>query len=59
MKLGTAAPAALSSETERLCWTAGIVIGAIVLAVTAYPLALAFIKSRKHLQEIIHHKPQS
>jgi uncharacterized protein len=42
-----------------LLWpfTVGSTIGAIVLAGAAYPLALAFIKSRKHLQEIIHHKP--
>ena len=44
-----------------LLWpfTVGSLIGAVVLAVLAYPLALAFIKSRKHLQEIIHHKPHS
>lgn len=42
-----------------LLWpfTVGSTIGALVLAGAAYPLALAFIKSRKHLQEIIHHKP--
>jgi len=42
-----------------LLWpfTVGSTIGAILLAAGAYPLALAFIKSRKHLQEIIHHKP--
>jgi uncharacterized protein (DUF2062 family) len=42
-----------------LLWpfTVGSTIGALVLACAAYPLALAFIKSRKHLQEIIHHKP--
>ena len=44
-----------------LLWpfTVGSTLGAVVLATAAYPLALAFIKSRKHLQEIIHHKPQS
>jgi uncharacterized protein (DUF2062 family) len=44
-----------------LLWpfTVGSMIGAVVLAAAAYPLALAFIKSRKHLQEILHHKPQS
>jgi uncharacterized protein (DUF2062 family) len=42
-----------------LLWpfTVGSTIGAVALALAAYPLALAFIKSRKHLQEIIHHKP--
>jgi uncharacterized protein len=44
-----------------LLWpfTVGSLIGAVVLAAAAYPMALAFIKSRKHLQEIIHHKPQA
>jgi uncharacterized protein len=42
-----------------LLWpfTVGSTLGAIVLALAAYPLALAFINSRKHLREIIHHKP--
>jgi uncharacterized protein (DUF2062 family) len=42
-----------------LLWpfTVGSTVGALLLAGVAYPLALAFIKSRKHLQEIIHHKP--
>jgi uncharacterized protein (DUF2062 family) len=42
-----------------LLWpfTLGSTIGAILLAAGAYPVALAFLKSRKHLQEIIHHKP--
>ena len=42
-----------------LLWpfTVGSTLGAIVLALAAYPLALAFINSRKHLRDIIHHKP--
>ena len=53
------------SELARLLtpllwpFTVGSTIGAVVLAAAAYPLALAFVKSRKHLQEIIHHKPPS
>ena len=41
-----------------LLWpfTVGSTLGAIVLAAAAYPLALAFINSRKHLRDIIHHK---
>jgi transglutaminase-like putative cysteine protease len=38
MKLGTPAPATLSSETERLCWTAGIVVGATLPHWAALPL---------------------
>jgi protein-glutamine gamma-glutamyltransferase len=38
MKLGTAAPATLSSETERLFWTAGIVIGATLPHWSRLPL---------------------
>ncbi len=36
-----------------LLWpfTVGSTIGAVVLAAAAYPLALAFVESRKHLQE--------
>jgi uncharacterized protein len=42
-----------------LLWpfTVGSTLGAIVLAAAAYPLALAFINSRKHLRDIIHHQP--
>ena len=42
-----------------LLWpfTVGSTLGAVVLALAAYPLALAFINSRKHLRDIIHHKP--
>ena len=42
-----------------LLWpfTVGSTLGAIVLAAAAYPLALAFINSRKHLRDIIHQKP--
>ncbi len=44
-----------------LLWpfTVGSTIGAILLAAAAYPLALGFINSRKHLQEMIHHKPDA
>jgi uncharacterized protein (DUF2062 family) len=43
---------------QPLLWpfTVGSMIGAILLAAAAYPLALAFLNSRKRLQEIIHHK---
>jgi uncharacterized protein (DUF2062 family) len=49
----------LARLVTPLLWpfTVGSMIGAMVLAGAAYPLALAFIKSRKHLQEIIHQKP--
>jgi len=49
----------LSRLLMPLLWpyTVGSLVGAVVLAVAAYPVALAFINSRKHLQEIIHHKP--
>ena len=40
-------------------YTVGSTIGALLLAGAAYPLALAFINSRKHLREIIHHKHES
>jgi hypothetical protein len=42
-----------------LLWpfTVGSTLGAIVLGLAAYPLALAFINSRKHLRDIIHHNP--
>ena len=35
-------------------YTVGSMIGAIVLAVFAYPLALAFVTSRRRIHEIIH-----
>jgi transglutaminase-like putative cysteine protease len=38
VRLGTAAPATLSSETERLFWTAGIVIGATLPHWPSLPL---------------------
>lgn len=49
----------LSRLLMPLLWpfTVGSTLGAIVLAAAAYPLALAFINSRKHLRDIIHHKP--
>jgi hypothetical protein len=49
----------LSRLLTPLLWpfTVGSTLGAIVLALAAYPLALAFINSRKHLRDIIHHKP--
>jgi uncharacterized protein (DUF2062 family) len=49
----------LSRLLMPLLWpfTVGSTLGAIVLAAAAYPLALAFINSRKHLRDIIHHQP--
>jgi uncharacterized protein (DUF2062 family) len=49
----------LARLLQPLLWpfTVGSTIGAILLAAAAYPLALAFINSRKRLQNIIHHKP--
>jgi hypothetical protein len=48
----------LARLLQPLLWpfTVGSTIGAILLAAAAYPLALAFINSRKRLQNIIHHK---
>jgi hypothetical protein len=47
----------LARLLQPLLWpfTVGSTIGAILLAAAAYPLALAFINSRKRLQNIIHH----
>ena len=36
-------------------YAVGSMIAAIVLAVVAYPLALAFVTSRRRIREIIHH----
>jgi len=33
----------------------GSLLGAIVLAALAYPLALAFVTSRRRIHEMIHH----
>ena len=42
---------------KPLLWpyTVGSLLGAIVMAVIAYPLALAFVTSRRRLHDIIHH----
>jgi uncharacterized protein len=47
----------LARILRPLLWpyTVGSLIGAIVLAAIAYPLALAFVTSRRRLREIIHH----
>ena len=37
-------------------YVAGSMLGACLLAAAAYPLALAFVNSRRTLQKIIHHK---
>lgn len=37
-------------------YTVGSLIGAVVLSAIAYPLALAFVTSRKRLQHLIHSK---
>ncbi len=36
-------------------YAVGSTLGALVLAAIAYPLALAFVTSRRRIQEIIHH----
>ena len=43
---------------KPLLWpyTVGSMLGAIFLAAIAYPLALAFVTSRRRIHEIIHHK---
>jgi len=38
-----------------LPYTVGSMIGAIALALIAYPLALAFVTSRRRIHEMIHH----
>ena len=42
---------------KPLLWpyTVGSLLGAIVMAALAYPLALAFVTSRRRIHEIIHH----
>jgi uncharacterized protein (DUF2062 family) len=48
----------LTALLRPLLWpfAVGSLLGAIVLAAAAYPLALGFIRSRRRLQDIIHHK---
>ena len=43
---------------KPLLWpyTVGSTFGALALAAIAYPLALAFVTSRRRIREIIHHK---
>jgi uncharacterized protein (DUF2062 family) len=43
---------------QPLLWpyTVGSMLGAIVLAALAYPLALAFVTSRRRIHDMIHHK---
>jgi len=43
---------------KPLLWpyTVGSLLGAIAMAALAYPLALAFVTSRRRIHEIIHHK---
>jgi len=43
---------------KPLLWpyTVGSLLGALILAALAYPLALAFVTSRRRLHDIIHHK---
>jgi uncharacterized protein len=43
---------------QPLLWpyTVGSMLGAIILAAIAYPLALAFVTSRRRIREIMHHK---
>jgi uncharacterized protein (DUF2062 family) len=37
-------------------YTVGSMLGAIILAAIAYPLALAFVTSRRRIHDIIHHQ---
>jgi hypothetical protein len=48
----------LGQLLRPLLWpyAVGSLIGAVCLAAAAYPVALAFLKSRKKLTDIIHHK---
>jgi uncharacterized protein len=48
----------LAGLLRPLLWpfTVGSMIGAVAPALAAYPMALAFLNSRKRLQDIIHHK---
>ena len=43
---------------KPLLWpyTVGSLLGAIVMAAVAYPLALAFVTSRRRIHDIIHHQ---
>lgn len=45
---------------KPLLWpyTVGSTFGALALALIAYPLALAFVTSRRKIREIIHHKKE-
>jgi uncharacterized protein (DUF2062 family) len=47
----------LMSIFRPLLWpyTVGSTIGAILLALAAYPVALAFVKSRRRFHDIMHH----
>jgi len=38
-------------------YTVGSLLGAIVMAAIAYPLALAFVTSRRRIHDMIHHPP--
>ena len=49
----------LISILKPLLWpyAVGSMLGAIVLAAMAYPIALAFVTSRRRLHDMIHHHP--
>jgi hypothetical protein len=40
-------------------YAVGSMIGAVLLAVIAYPLALAFVTSRRRIHDMIHHPPSA
>jgi uncharacterized protein len=48
----------LAALMRPLLWpyVVGSLAGAVVMAAIAYPMALAFVTSRRRLQDIIHHK---
>ena len=39
-------------------YTVGSLIGAVILAVLAYPLALGFVKSQRRLRHLIHSREE-
>jgi uncharacterized protein len=50
----------LAATLKPLFWPyiVGSLVGAVVLAAIAYPLALAFVTSRRRIHEMIHHQHQ-
>jgi hypothetical protein len=38
-------------------YVVGSMLGAVIMAAIAYPLALAFVTSRRRIHDMIHHPP--